>query len=192
MAEFRGKLHLFVEESQEQKIAASADDSDAIFGSRDVGDMLWYRIGWAVSNNARGTYCARTSTSKLRSFGTFIECMDFVRKKRLSRRKDRFYLVYELDGRKFIVTSLEQILRLDGELDNAESFIPAEAAEDTVLATLTERVGKIVATNALVLLRTLNREGEAAARALFSNATYERLWRVLFEAALVVEGESSD
>lgn len=184
MAEFRGKLYIFVETSQEEETPAHAKDPDDIFGQRDPGDRLWYLIGWAVSDNVRGSYCARTSTSKLRAFGTFIECMDFVRKKRRSRRKATFHPVYEINGRKSIVTSLEQILRLDDDSARTEHSGPSGEAADAVLNALTEKVGKIVAANALALLRTFDREGEAAARSLFSNATYERLWRVLHEAAL--------
>ena len=185
MAEFRGRLYIFVEAPQEGELAASPADPHDVFGRRDAGDILWYRIGWAVSNNVRGTHCARTSDSKLRAFGTFAECMDFVRKKRQSRPWERFYLVYDVDGRKSIVTSLEQIVRLDGDTAHAEHPGAAAGIPDPALNVLTAKVGQIVATNALVLLRMLDRDGETAARAHFSGATYERLWRVLCDAALV-------
>lgn len=185
MAEFRGKLYIFVDASQAADDEPAAKDPEDIFSARDPGDALWYRIGWAISNNARASYCARTSRTKLRAFETFIECMDFVRKRtRQSRSKARFYPVYEVDGQKCIVTSLEQILRRDGQHVRSPRPDPAELALDTVSATLAAKVGKIVATNALVLLRTLDREGETAARALFSPATYERLWQILHEAGL--------
>lgn len=184
MTEFRGTLCIFVDAFQEKEGAPPEGGPDDVFGSRGPGGRLWYLTGWAVGNNARGTYCARTSTSKLRTFATFSAAMEFVRKKRKTRPDERFHLVYEIDGRKSIVTSLEQILRLDGDLARAER-IPAETERDDALEILAGKVGRIVAGNALELHRIFSREGEAAARMRFSSATYERLWQVLREAALV-------
>lgn len=176
MTEFRGSLYIFVDVTREGEAVPVSVGTDELFGHDEPGGAQWYSIGWAVSKNARGTYCSRTSTSKLRNFGTFAEAMDFVRKKRKSNPQDSFHLVYEIDGRKFIITSLEQIQRLDGDIT---------CDMHSVLEALTGKVGKIVAMNALALLRILEKEGEAAARAHFSGATYERLWRVLHDAELV-------
>lgn len=184
MPEFQGKLYIFVDVADTNTAAPSSpSDADDLFSQRAPGDLLWYLIGEAVGNNARGSYCARTSISKLRSFGTFVEASDVVRKKRRGRRDRVFHLVYELRGRKSIVTSLEQILRLDGA--TAAVTEPTRLDEGRILATLMEKAGQIVATNALTLLRTLERDGESAARAMFSPATYDRLWTLLRDAELV-------
>lgn len=185
MAEFLGNLYVFVDVPPKEKSAPSEKTSDDIFGTCWPGRLLWYQTGWAVSKNARGTYCARTSTSKLRTFTTFAEATDFVRKRRKAHTDERFHIVYEIDDCKSIVTSLEQIVRLDRDAAEVESSGVSDATMAPVFDRLAERVGKIVAGNALELLRILDREGEAAARARFSGATYERLWRVLNEAALV-------
>ncbi|TRZ99828.1 MAG: hypothetical protein D4R84_01315 [Rhodocyclaceae bacterium] len=185
MAEYRGNLYIFVDEFEADAIATTSRERDDVFGLRDPGEMIWYLNGWAIGKTARGQYCARTSTSKLRTFGTYAEAMDFARKKRKSRPTERFHLVYEVDGRKSLVTSLEQILQADGQLTGPEHRMLHGLAEHPELDTLTERVGMIVASNALELLRTLTNEGESAARERFSTATYQRLWQVLQEAALV-------
>lgn len=185
MAEFRGNLYIYVDAFREAESAVSATASDDVFGAGAPGEMLWYLNGWAVGKNARGSYCGRTSVSKLRTFGTFAEAMDFVRQKRKTRPAEQFHLVYESDGRKSIVTSLEQIQRLDGHQDRPALGADGNPADTPELEALAQKVGKIVATNALVLLRTLTQEGESAARTRFSSATYERLWRVLQEAQLV-------
>lgn len=184
MPEFQGKLHVFVDVAEPHSATPSSPaDADDVFSRRAPGDLLWYRIGDAIGNNARGSYCARTSTSKLRCFGTFVEASDFVRRKRQNRPDRVFHLVYDLQGQKSIVTSLEQILRRDG--GTAAAATPAARADEALLATLTRKAGKIVAVNALTLLRTLERDGEPAARALFSPATYDRLWKVLRDVELV-------
>lgn len=185
MSEYRGNLYIFVETLAEESHAHAATDAGEIFGLRQPGETLWYLNGWAVGKNSRGRYCARTSASKLQTFDTFAAAMDFVRKKRKARPLETFYLVYDLDGQKSIVTSLEQIRQIDGFLGGLESRTLDALGQYPILDTLAEKVGKIVATNALVLLRTHAEEGEAAARARFSPATYERLWQVLQEAALV-------
>ena len=170
--------------SQEECLPATAEQGN-VFELRQPGEMLWFLHGWAVGNNARNAYCARTSPTKLRSFGTFAEAMDFVRKKRKTRPAETFHLVYEVDGRKSIVTSLEQIQQQDGDLARADHRNPDAVSEYPELKALTEKVGKIVAMNALELFKTLAKEGEEAARARFSSATYQRLWQVLQEAELV-------
>lgn len=185
MAEYRGNLYIFRDEQEEEASSASSALEGDVFARRNPGDALWYLYGWAVGKNARGQYCSRTSTSKLRAFETFAAAMDFVRQKRKSRPLERFYLVYEVDGRKTIVNSLEQIQQLDSQPLTQEPRTLHDLGQYPLLDQLTEKVGKIVATNALVLLRTHAQEGEAAARERFSPATYERLWQVLQEAALV-------
>lgn len=191
MAEFQGNLYIFVDAFREAECAPPAREPHEVFGADEPGEMLWYLTGWAVGKNARGSYCARTSSSKLRSFNAITEAIDFVRKKRKARPAEQFYLVYEVGGRKSIVTSLEQILRLDGHLDGAAHRTHGDMGSHPKFDALTERVGKIVATNALMLLKTLDQEGEAAARTRFSIATYERLWRVLRDADMV-EGLRAD
>ena len=185
MAEYRGKLYIFVDVSPEEASTPSVAEAGDLFELRRPGEMLWYLNGWAVGNNARSSYCARTSLSKMRNFDTFAEAKDCVRKKRKTRPTEAFHLVYEIEGRKSIVTSLEQIQQQDGNLVGADHRNHNEVAEYPELKTLTEKVGKIVATNALELFRTLAQEGEDAARARFSSATYQRLWQVLHEAQLV-------
>ncbi len=188
MAEFRGNLYIFVDVLDDRGDAPATAESGDVFSLRNPGDLIWFNFGWAVGNNARGQNCARTSPSKLRAFPAFIDAVDLVRKKRKTRPAETFYLVYELDGRRSIVTSLEQIQELDGRLDEFADSARGEPADNPALSVLTEKVGKIVASNALLLLRTLLQEGEAAARARFSLATYDRLWQVLQQAALVEEG----
>lgn len=185
MAEYQGKLYIFVDHLQEPECACPAAEPGNVFEMRSPGETLWYLNGWAVGKSAQNRYCARTSVSKQRSFDTFSEAMDFVRRKRKARPKDNFYLIYELDGRKSIVTSLEQIQNQDKRHADLEGHGLSELGDSPKLKTLTEKVGKIVATNAMVLSRTLAKEGEAAARARFSAATYERLQQVLQEAALM-------
>lgn len=182
MPEFRGKLYIFVDPSDDGSATAAAEPDD-VFGRRRPGEALWYLQGWAIGRSARGTYCARTSPGKMRSFETFAEAMDFLRPKRRSRPQETFYLVYEVDGRKAIVATLEQIQRLDSP--GRQGASPDDAGEHPHLAALTARVGKIVAANALQLLQLVTEHGEAAARERFSQATYERLRQVLREAELL-------
>lgn len=188
MAEFRGKLYVFVDKLEETESSGTTPKKEAgdIFALRAPGEMLWYQTGWAVGRNERGTYCARTSPSKMLSFETFASAKDFVRKKRKARPQDSFYLVYEVDGHKSIVTSLEKIQRLDCPQGSALPVVVAGVGAEEMSALIT-KVGKIVAGNAVVLLKLLKEEGEAAARARFSGATYDRLWHVLLDAALVKE-----
>lgn len=188
MAEFRGKLYVFVDKLEEAETtsATSKKEQGDIFALRAPGEMLWYQTGWAVGRNERGAYCARTSASKMLSFETFASAKDFVRKKRKARPQDTFYLVYEVDGRKSIITSLEQIQRLDCPQGSVLPVAVAGVGTEEMSALIT-KVGKIVAGNAVVLLKLLNEEGEVAARARFSGATYDRLWHVLLDAALVKE-----
>ena len=183
--EFRGDLYVFVDKLTEAERIALASDHEDIFDQRKPGQLAWYLIGSAVGKSSRGSYCSRTSVSKLRKFSTFAEAMDYVRGRRKSRPLELFHLVYEMGGCKSIVTSLEQIQRLDGVLIDSEQGIPANDAEHESFALLASKVGKIVATNALILLRALAVEGEAVARDRFSGATYDRLWHVLLEAQLV-------
>lgn len=188
MAEFRGRLYVFVDKLEETEITSAQPKKEAgdIFALRAPGEMLWYQTGWAVGRNERGAYCARTSASKMLSFETFASAKDFVRKKHKARPQDSFYLVYEVDGRKSIITSLEQIQRLDCPQGSKLPVAVAGVSTEEMSALIT-KVGKIVAGNAVVLLKLLKEEGEAAARARFSGATYDRLWHVLLDAALVKE-----
>lgn len=188
MAEFRGKLYVFVDKLEETESSGTTPKKEAgdIFALRAPGEMLWYQTGWAVGRNERGAYCARTSASKMLCFETFASAKDFVRKKRKARPQDNFYLVYEVDGHKSIVTSLEKIQRLDCPQGSALPVVVAGVGAEEMSALIT-KVGKIVAGNAVVLLKLFNEEGEAAARARFSGATYDRLWHVLLDAALVKE-----
>lgn len=191
MAEFRGNLYIFVDVPREEDAASAARGSGGIFGDCAPGAMGWYLTGWAIGRNARGSYCARTSVTKLRAFDTFASAMEFARQKRKTRPHERFHLVHDLDGRKCIVTSLEQIKQREGDNVRDTHLAPADAESPSELDILTAQVGRIVATNALVLLKTLTQHGEEAARACFSNATYDRLWRVLCDAGLV-DGSLAD
>lgn len=185
MAEYRGSLYIFVDQSDDNEREPSGYEAGDIFGGRNPGEMLWFMHGWAVGKSARSQYCARTSTSKLRCFDTFAQAMDFARKKRKNRPTESFHLVYEVDGQKAIVTSLEQIQQCDGRLIPLENGTLGEDGDHPELDALSRKVGKIVAMNALLLLRTLAQEGQEAAKVRFSAATYERLWQVLQEASLV-------
>ena len=194
MAEYQGNLYIFVDQQQQQQqqqepdCARSEIEPGNVFELRTPGESLWYLSGWAVGRSAQNRYCARTSLSKLRNFETFSEAMDFVRSKRKARPWETFHFVYELEGQKSIVTGLEQIQQRDKRRLDPDGHGLSGLVDHQKLETLTEKVGKIVATNALVLFRTLVKEGEAAARARFSAATYERLHQVLLEAALVEGG----
>ena len=184
--EFRGHLHLFVDVAPAEGAEQSAITFDDVFGLCEPGSMRWYLSGWAVGKNPQGRYCARTSLSKAKRFTTFAEAMDYVRMKRKARPQEAFYLVYVLDGKKAIVTSLEQIQRIDNGLSGSGDSITA-AETDPLLERIAARAGKIVATNALALHRILQHEGEDMARARFSSATYDRLWQVLVESGVVAE-----
>ena len=184
MNEFRGNLYIFVDRGLEDASGLPVTTFDEVFGLCEPGHLRWYLSGWAVSKNSQGRYCSRTSLSKARRFSTFAEAMDYARKKRKTRPNECFHLVYELDARKSVVTSLEQIVRIDGGLAGSDS-LQAAPVDDPVLEQIAARTGRIVATNALALHRILQREGEDGARARFSRATYERLWGVLREAGLV-------
>lgn len=185
MTEYRGKLYIFVDKAEDGDSKALETASGDVFAQRNPGEPLWYFNGWGVGANARSQYCARTSTSKLRSFDIYSEAMDFVRKKRKARPSERFFLVYWIDNRKFIVNGLEQIQQIDRDLATVVPLMDDDLGQRVKLETLTQRVGNIVANNALALLRDLARDGEEAARARFSAATYSRLWQVLKEAELV-------
>lgn len=184
--EFRGNLYLFVDRTTESKTTTEAH---SLFDQRAPGQLLWFITGHAVSRNSQSAYCARTSLSKLRCFATFSEAMDLVRKKRKARPQENFYLVYDVDGRKSIVTSLEQIRQLEGQ---TESIQAGNTGEQELLERLAAKVGKIVAANALTLHTLITREGEEVARSRFSNATYERLWQVLCEGGVGGDSRFSD
>lgn len=191
MAEFDGSLHIFVDRPEPVGTGATETDADAgsVFDARQAGSLLWFQVGLAVGKNARGSYCARTSLSKLRAFPTFAEAMDFVRKKRKSRPQERFHLVYDRDGRKTIVTSLAQIQQLDQAGGSGHAL--SAGVEEPVspeLSMLSEKVGRIVARNAWTLLKILRAEGEEVARSRFSSATYDRLQGILQGAGLLNEG----
>jgi hypothetical protein len=184
--EFRGHLYIFVDKpgspTTESNVPTESVFDDA-FGGCEPGSMRWHMTGWAVGKNVQGRYCARTSLTKAKRFNTFAEASDYARKKRWTRPQDVFYLVYELDACKHVVTSLAQILRLDA----GPEAIQSGSVTDPVLERIADKVGKIVATNALALHRMLQHEGAEAARARFSRATYDRLWGVLLEAGVVTE-----
>ncbi len=185
MSEFRGSLFLFVDAVQSMDDSATPLTFGDAFGRYEPGTLRWYMSGQAVGKNAKGSYCSRTSRSKLRRFLTFAEAMDFTRAKRKARPSERFNLVYEVDGQKRIVVSLAQITRMDGgEVTGAASVGTPAGGDDEVVEMLAAKVGKIVATNAMALSRILQNEGATAARARFSAATYDRLWRVLDDAGL--------
>ncbi len=182
MSEFRGKLYVFVDKIIEGD-SAEIGESGNLFTLRAPGDVAWFLTGQAVGNHSRGPYCSRTSATKMRSFGTFASTMDFVRQKRKARPHESFHLVYAVDGRKSVIKSLEQIQRMDGT-STARTVGNPELAEAGKVAQLEAAVGKIVAGNALALLKILTDEGEEAARARFAGATYTRLWQALVAAGL--------
>lgn len=179
--EFRGNLYVFVDVQETEPPRTTFGE---IFGNGEPGGIRWYSTGWAVGRSAQGRYCSRTSLSKARRFSTFAEAMDFVRARRKARPLETFHLVYELDGHKRIVTSLEQIQRCDGTPVQPSSGEAADGTADPVMERLAAKVGKVVASNALTLRRILGHEGEAVARSRFSAATYDRLWQVLEDAGL--------
>lgn len=187
MAEFRGKLYIFVDKPVDEKSRPIEALRGDVFDLRMPGEPLWYLHGWAVGNNARSQYCARTSKSKCRTFEIFSEAMDFVRKRRNARPQENFFLVYHVDEREFVVNGLDEIQKIDQSLADLGNPASEYTEQREAFETLTQRVGKIVATNALALLRDLTKYGEDTARARFSAATYSRLRQVLQDANLVQE-----
>lgn len=184
MTEFRGLLYVFVDVTS-TKAAASLRAPDAeIFGTPTVGQARWFEIGWAVGNNARRTYCGRTSTSKMLSFVSFAEASNFIRTFSKRRQDHHFYMVYEADGQRWIVSSLEEIRNFDEGLSR-RSPLPEDVRDD-VLNRLVASVGIVVATRAIELLAIIKQDGEAAARTRFSDATYYRLRDVLGEVGLTI------
>ena len=183
MREFRGHLYIFVDRAKNDANGLPAAIFDDVFGLCEPGQLRWYLSGWAVGKSAQSRYCSRTALSKARRFGTFAEAMDFARKKRKACPEESFHLVYELDDQKAIVKGLDQIQRIDGGPLNPGQH--AAPVDNPVLEQIASKAGKVVATHALALHGIFQREGEEAARARFSGATFERLWRVLQEAGLV-------
>jgi hypothetical protein len=148
--------------------------------------MLWFQVGWAVSSNARRTYCGRTSTSKLLAFTSFAEASNQVRAIAKHRPHHRFYLVYQLEDERRVVSTLDDIQRLDA---GSQMTVHATAGiPDDAFHRFAGRVGKVVAANALELLRILRQDGDAAARARFSHATYDRLRSTLQQEGLLGVG----
>ena len=185
MAEFRGCLYVFVDIFREEERESSSSSVGGIFELRDVGEMLWYVNGWAVGRTVSGAYCARTSISKIRYFPTFASAAELVSKKRKMRPKEKFHFVYELDGQKTVVTSLEQILNLDGSSLRSEELARKNSDLNPKWDALTHSVGNVVAKNAMELYKLLDQQNETAARERFSPATYARLWQALQDAGLV-------
>lgn len=186
-SEFRGHLYLFVDTAPAATTETPETVFADVFGRCEPGQMRWYLSGWAVGKTDQGRYCSRTHLSKARRFTTFAEAMDVARQKRKARPQESFHLVYELDGNKAIVTSLAQILRIDQGTDAADDSTSPDATRDALLDRVAATSDRIVASNALTLYHLLQHEGEAAARARFSGATYERLWHVLVDSGVVTE-----
>lgn len=165
------------------------------FSQPEPGDMFWFNDGWAVGNNARDRYCSRNASDKVRRFKSYDEAVDYIFRKQRKRPQERFSLVYELDRTLELVSSLDEILEIDAKAKAEEQAQDAYRRQQKELREiefpgldiLRDRVGLVVANNAAELLGLLRNEGETAARARFSKATYYRLKGILKNAGLIGE-----
>lgn len=156
------------------------------FSQPEPDQMYWYLDGWAVGNNARDRYCSRNASDKIRRFKSYDEAVRYINAKQRKRPKERFHLVYEVGNQKQKVSLLDEILAIDASIDADERSRQESVTKHyPEFDQLRKVMGTVVAHNAAELLGLLRNQGEEAARARFSKATYYRLRGVLKDAGLL-------
>ena len=182
MDEFKGNILIFVDgySVEEWRCLDHNAADDAFFGE----------AGWAVGDNPRDRYCARTSHDKIRRFTDYDEVVRYVHQKQRKFPKQRFQLIYELGNKWTEVSLLDDILDIDASLGKeaaATELIRKEWRDRELpsLDLLLERYGYKDAPRLSALLHVIQTCGVIEAKNIYSRATYYRLSKMLKVAGLI-------
>lgn len=153
--------------------------------------------GWAVGDNPRDRYCSRLSTDKLRRFKDYDEAVRYVFEKRRKRKNERFQLMYQLGNAFHAVSTLDEILAIDKAHDDEQKAIEAQRAQLRAefdkdlpgLDALQKVTGRQTAYAASELLKKMQDEGVATAKASIPASSYYRLVKALRAAGLMKSGD---
>jgi hypothetical protein len=185
---FRGSLFIYVDGYSVDDFRCGELNLGHKFSQPEPDQMYWYLEGWAVGDNSRDRYCSRNAKDKIRHFKSYDDAVEYIQRKRKKRPKERFSLVYEVGNQARKISLLDEILAIDAEIE-ADENARKESHENHYpgFEILSQKVGRVVAFNAAELLGLLRNEGEEAAKARFSRATFYRLKGILKEAGLLAD-----
>lgn len=176
--QFKGSILIFVDGYGVEEFRC--------IGHNNPDDFFFGESGWAVGNNPRDRYCARSSHDKIRHFNSFDEAVDYVYRKQRKRLGERFQLVYEIGNEWHRVSTMDDILAIDTELDAKQRETEKRRAHASQgYEILCKFAPPKMAADATMLLRVTLDNGEDTARSLFSKTAYSRLIKLLIEADLL-------
>ena len=155
------------------------------------GDPSFFNeAGWAVGDNPRDRYCARTSLDKIRRFNNYDEVVSYIDRKRKKYPNQQFELIYEVGGSWSEVSFLDDILAIDSKMDieaaeNARLKKEFRDAELPCIEILIDKLGYKSGLQASQLLLAIRSRGVKEAKKSYSKSTYSRIYKMLKTAELV-------
>lgn len=143
--------------------------------------------GWAVGNNPRDRYCARTSPDKIRQFHDYDEAVSYIYNKKKKFPKQSFQLIYEIDNQRLEVSSLDVILAIDAEKSEVKQA--QKERQDKELPCIDLLLGKYnfrKASAASSLLRDIRERGKIEVMNQYNKSTFYKLFKLLKDEDLVI------
>lgn len=176
--QFKGSILIFVD--------GYGIEEFRCIGHNNPDDFFFGESGWAVGDNPRDRYCARSNRDKIRRFYSFDETVDYIYRKQKKRPGERFQLVYEVGNEWHRVSTMDEILAIDAELEAEQREMENRRAHARPgYDTLCNFAPPKMAAEASMLLRFTLDNGEDMARSLFSKTAYSRLIKLLKKADLL-------
>ena len=153
-------------------------------------DYFISEAGWAVGDNLRDRYCARTSRDKIRRFNNYDEVVRYIDLKRKKYPNQQFQLIYEVGGSWSEVSFLDDILAIDSKMDfeaaeNARLIKEFRDAELPCIEILSDKFGFKSGFQASQLLLAIRNIGAKEAKKSYSKSAYSRVYKMLKTAELL-------
>lgn len=148
--------------------------------------------GYAVGDNPTNRPCARSSYNKIKKFHDYDEAVALIDRRRRKNPRERYQLIYEVENLRRLVSSLDEILAVDADLDahKAETKRIQKELRDRDLPgldILEQTHDSRTALNAAMLLGIIRNKGMDAAKQSTGKSTFYRLVKILRTAGLVSE-----
>ena len=183
MSEFQGNILIYIEGYTVEEWRCMEHNDPDSWHSRSGG--------WAVGNNPRDRYCARTSPDKIRRFQDYDETVSYIYNKKKKFPKQSFQLIYEIDNQRLEVSSLDGILAIDAEKLAKKSEVKQAQKEmrDKELPCIDLLLGKYNSRKAFAassLLRDIRECGKIEAMNQYNKSTFYKLFKLLKDENLVM------
>jgi hypothetical protein len=183
MSKFKGEILIYID--------GFTVEEWRCWGHNNPDSFFIAESGWAVGDNSRDRPCSRASHDKIRRFNDYDEVTSFIFRKQRKHKNWRFRLIYDVEGSINEISSLEDILAIDAQMEKlaAEEELARTIWRDQHMPEfdrLNEKYGLRLGTQLAMFLGECRLKGIEATKLEQGKSRYYRLIKFLQAAGVNV------